>query len=63
MKRKDLKISVPEAQPDLDWTGWDLETFYLIEHLHELINSYGLERLQYELKECELQISRLKSNE
>jgi len=53
MERKELKVSVPVIKPDSNWTGWDEETFHLREHLHDLINSYGLDTLRQELNECE----------
>lgn len=51
MKRKELKISVPDEK--LNDNDWDFETFYLREHLHELIKIYGLDVLKEELNECE----------
>lgn len=47
--RKLLQIYVPKK---ID-SDWDLETFYLREHLFDLISSYGIEILRDELRECE----------
>lgn len=51
--RIELKISVPKTKPNANWTGWDLETFELREHLFDLIDSYGIEILKQEITECE----------
>lgn len=52
-KRKNITVSILSEKPDNNWTGWDEESFYLREHLHELIKVYGVEILKEELKECE----------
>ena len=52
-ERKLLTISVLKETPHENWNGWDMETFYLREHLHELIKVYGIDLLKEELNECE----------
>jgi len=52
-ERKTLTVSVLKESPNDNWKGWDLETFYLREHLHELIKVYGIDIMKEELNECE----------
>lgn len=61
MERIELKISAPIEKLDPNYTGWDEESFYLREHLFDLINSYGYEQLMDELLECK-RITQKKSN-
>ena len=42
--------------------GWDEETFYLREHLYELIKVYGIDVMKQELNECEWLLNKLNQN-
>jgi hypothetical protein len=58
-ERKTLTVSVLKETPDDNWRGWDEETFYLREHLHELIKVYGIDVMKQELNECEWLLNKL----
>ncbi len=52
-ERISIHITIPKTIPDDNWSGWDLESFQLSEHLHDLIRGYGIEKLRESLNECE----------
>ena len=61
-ERKTLTVSVLKETPDDNWRGWDEETFYLREHLYELIKVYGIDVMKQELNECEWLLNKLNQN-
>ena len=61
-ERKTLTVSVLKETPDDNWRGWDEETFYLREHLYELIKVYGIDVMKEELNECEWLLNKLNQN-
>ncbi len=61
-ERITLEVSVPKERPDENWREWDEETFYLREHLHKLIEAYGIDVLREELNECEWLLDKKKVN-
>jgi len=62
-ERKTLTVSVLKESPNDNWKGWDLETFYLREHLHELIKVYGIDIMKEELNECEWLLNKPKKDD
>tara|TARA_Y100001937_G_C7111098_1_gene327644 strand:+ start:1607 stop:1801 length:195 start_codon:yes stop_codon:yes gene_type:complete len=52
-QRKTLTVSVLNEKPDKNWEDWDLESFYLREHLENLIEIYGIDFIREELNDCE----------
>jgi hypothetical protein len=61
-ERKTLTVSVLKERPDDNWKGWDEETFYLREHIHELIKVYGIDVMKEELNECEWLLNKINQN-
>ena len=61
-ERKILTVSILKETPDDNWRGWDEETFYLREHLCELIKVYGIDVMKQELYETEWILNKLNQN-